>query len=79
MGSLLRESRLYSERKRSLSPQDRKRLELEEEQIAAGEEDYRATEHEGVRIHYFDYGFIAFEPQTRELTRLIAFRLFDRL
>ena len=79
MGSLLKESRLYEERKRSLSPEDRKRLEFEEQRIATGEEDYRATEQGNVRIHYFDYGLISFQPLTRELILLLAFKLFERL
>ena len=79
MGSLLKESRLYQERKESLSPEDRKRLELQEQQIATGTEDYRAEEANGVRIHYFNYGLISFQPLERDLTLLIAFKLFDLL
>jgi hypothetical protein len=79
VGSLLRESRLYAARKAALSGADRDRLEYEEERIAAGEEAYRATEHEGVLIHYFDYGLIAFRPESASSTELVALRLFDRM
>lgn len=54
------------------------RLELQEQEIATGTEDYRAADLEGVRIHSFDYGFISYKPLSPELTLLIAFRLLDR-
>lgn len=78
MGSFLEPARRYSERKALLSQADQERLTLEEEQIAAGTEEYRAMDLGDVRIHSFDFGFISFEVLSPTRTRLIAFTLYDQ-
>jgi hypothetical protein len=79
VGTFLKRAKLYEQRMESLNPDDRKRLELHEQDIATGTEDYRAADINGVRIAYFDFGFIAFRPLRPGWTLLIAFRFFEIL
>jgi hypothetical protein len=73
-------TKLYERRKEALSSSDRKRLEICEQDIAVGTEDYRSHDTEtGVRIANCDFGFIAFKPLGDGATLLIAFSFLEHL
>jgi len=76
VGILLNRTPEYEARRANLSPERRASLDLEEEEIAADPDQFRA-DIDGILYHGFDYGFIAFRRTDRNAGTLIEFRFLD--